>query len=148
MLETGSDAIDFELPNQDSVKVRLSDFKGKVVVLYFYPKDDTPGCTAEACSFRDSMEAITKLGAVVLGVSADSIKSHIKFKQKYGLNFNLLSDQRKEVIKAYGADGPLMTRRITYIIDKNQKIAYRFDKVNPNGHAQEVINKIKELNLL
>ncbi len=148
MLDVGADAIDFVLPNQESEPVRLSDFKGKVVVLYFYPKDDTPGCTAEACGFRDSMESITKLGAVVLGVSADSVKSHIKFKQKYGLNFNLLSDQKKEVIKAYGADGPLMTRRITYIIDKNQKIAYRFDKVNPSGHAQEVISKIKELNIL
>ncbi|MEM0097204.1 MAG: peroxiredoxin [Conexivisphaerales archaeon] len=148
MLEIGSDAPDFELKNQDSESVKLSEFKGKVVVLYFYPKDNTPGCTTEACDFRDSMDSLKKYGIVVLGVSSDSVNSHKKFHDQKRLNFNILSDQKKEVIKMYGADGPLFTRRITYIIDKNQKVAHLFDKVHPQGHSREVLEKINELHLL
>ncbi len=148
MIETGSDAPDFELKNQDSESVRLSSFKGKVVVLYFYPKDNTPGCTTEACDFRDSMDSLKKYGIVVLGVSADSVNSHKRLHDQKKLNFDLLSDQKKEVIKKYGANGPLATRRITYIIDKNQKVAYLFDKVHPQGHSREVLEKINELHLL
>ncbi len=148
MIEIGSDAPDFELKNQNAESIRLSNFKGNVVVLYFYPKDNTPGCTTEACDFRDSMNDLKKFGIVVLGVSADSVNSHKKFHDKKGLNFDLLSDQEKEVIKKYGANGPLGTRRITYIIDKNQKVAYLFDKVHPQGHSKEVLKKIGELGLV
>jgi peroxiredoxin Q/BCP len=148
MIEIGSSAPDFELKNQNAESVRLSNFKGNVVVLYFYPKDNTPGCTTEACDFRDSMNDLKKFGIVVLGVSADSVNSHKKFHDKKGLNFDLLSDQEKEVIKKYGANGPLGTRRITYIIDKNQKVAYLFDKVHPQGHSKEVLKKIEELGLV
>lgn len=148
MIEIGSNAPDFELKNQNAESVRLSNFKGNVVVLYFYPKDNTPGCTTEACDFRDSMNDLKQFGIVVLGVSADSVNSHKKFHDKKGLNFDLLSDQEKVVIKKYGANGPLGTRRITYIIDKNQKVAYLFDKVHPQGHSKEVLKKIEELGLV
>ena len=148
MLEIGSEAPDFELKNQNGENVRLSNFKGNIVVLYFYPKDNTPGCTTEACDFRDSMNDLKKYGIVVLDVSADSVDSHKKFHDGKKLNFDLLSDQKKEVIKKYGANGPLTTRRITYIIDRNQKIAYVFDKVHPQGHSKEVLKKIEELGLV
>jgi Peroxiredoxin len=94
----GDVAPDFELEDQNGAKIRLSDFKGRKVVLYFYPKDDTPGCTKEACSFRDNIQRISERNAVVLGVSADSVQSHKKFAQKYGLNFHILSDPEKKVI--------------------------------------------------
>ncbi len=148
MIEIGSEAPDFELKNQSEQSVKLSDYRGKVVVLYFYPKDNTPGCTTEACDFRDSMETLTRQGIVVLGVSSDSVNSHKKFYTQKKLNFNILSDQKKEVISKYGANGPLHTRRITYIIDKNGKVAHLFDKVNPKGHAKEVLDKVNELKLI
>lgn len=148
MIDIGLQAPDFELPKQDGGKVKLSDYRGKIVVLYFYPKDNTPGCTTEACDFRDSMNDLKKYGIVVLGVSSDSVESHKKFHEDKHLNFDILSDQKKEVIKLYGADGPLFTKRITYIIDKDQKVRFVFEKVNPNGHSREVLHKIKELNLL
>lgn len=127
--------------------VRLSDFKGQKVVLYFYPKDDTPGCTKEACSFRDGMSAIKQRGAAVLGVSVDPVKSHEKFKTKYRLNFPLLSDADKKVVQAYGVWKEksmygrtyMGTERTTFIIDEKGKIAKIFPKVSVDGHLDEVL---------
>ena len=117
-LKVGQMSIDFETVDQDSNKVRLSDLRGKTVVLYFYPKDNTPGCTAEACSFRDDSSDLEKAGVKVLGISADGVKSHKRFEQKYGLNFTLLADASKEIIERYGAKGKFGTaRRVTYLID-------------------------------
>ena len=101
MLEEGTKAPDFSLPADDGSTVSLGDFAGKTIVLYFYPKDDTPGCTNEACDFRDNLAQLTAMGAVVLGVSADSIKRHEKFRDKYDLNFRLLSDESHEMMEAY-----------------------------------------------
>jgi peroxiredoxin Q/BCP len=153
MLSVGDKAPPFTLSDGDGNNVKLSDFKGKKVVLYFYPKDLTPGCTVEACAFRDDISAIKKLGAVVFGVSADSEKTHQKFTAKHGLNFPLLADVNHEVCEKYGAwqEKSLYGRkywgiaRITYIIDENGKIAKVFGKVKPADHSQEVIAAIKTL---
>ncbi len=147
MLETGTLAPDFTLESDGSGPVSLSDFRGKKVVLYFYPKDDTPGCTTEACNFRDDHSALTSAGAVVLGVSPDSIKSHRSFKTKYELPFLLLSDPDHKVADAYGAWGPkkMMGRdyvgiiRSTYVIDETGKIMRVFPKVDVKEHSQAVL---------
>ena len=147
MLETGTLAPDFTLESDGSGPVSLSDFRGKKVVLYFYPKDDTPGCTTEACNFRDDYSALTAAGAVVLGVSPDSIKSHRSFKDKYELPFLLLSDPDHKVADAYGAWGPkkMMGRsyvgiiRSTFVIDEAGKIMRAFPKVDVKQHSQEVL---------
>ena len=153
MLSVGDKAPQFTLNDGDGEKVKLSDFKGKKVVLYFYPKDLTPGCTVEACAFRDDISAIKKLGAVVLGVSADNEKTHQKFTAKHDLNFPLLADVDHEVSGKYGAwqEKSMYGRkywgiaRITFIIDENGKIAKAYDKVKPAGHSAEVIEAIKSL---
>ena len=150
MLQEGDLAPDFELSDQDEVLHKLSDYRGKKVVLYFYPKDDTPGCTKEACSFRDSFGDFRKNGLVVLGVSKDSASSHAKFHEKYSLPFPLLSDTDANVIKAYEAWGPkkYMSKeyqgilRVTYIIDEEGKILKAYEKVKPQDHAQEILNDI------
>lgn len=150
MLQEGVLAPDFALQDQEEVFHNLSDYRGKKVVLYFYPKDDTPGCTKEACSFRDSFGDFRKNGLVVLGVSKDSISSHAKFQEKYSLPFPLLSDTDTTVIKAYEAWGPkkYMGRdyegvlRITYIIDEEGKILKAYEKVKPQDHAQEILEDI------
>lgn len=150
MLQEGVLASDFALQDQEEVLHNLSDYRGKKVVLYFYPKDDTPGCTKEACSFRDSFGDFRKNGLVVLGVSKDSISSHAKFQEKYSLPFPLLSDTDTTVIKAYEAWGPkkYMGReyegvlRITYIIDEEGKILKAYEKVKPQDHAQEILEDI------
>jgi len=147
MLETGTLAPDFTLESDGSGPVSLSGFRGKKVVLYFYPKDDTPGCTTEACNFRDDHSALTAAGAVVLGVSPDSIKSHRSFKNKYELPFLLLSDPDHKVAEAYGAWGPkkMMGRsyvgiiRSTFVIDETGKIMRAFPKVDVKQHSQEVL---------
>ena len=147
MLETGTLAPDFTLESDGSGPVSLSGFRGKKVVLYFYPKDDTPGCTTEACNFRDDHSALTAAGAVVLGVSPDSIKSHRSFKNKYELPFLLLSDPDHKVAEAYGAWGPkkMMGRsyegiiRSTYVIDETGKIMRVFPKVDVKQHSQEIL---------
>jgi len=147
MLETGTLAPDFTLESDGSGPVSLSDFRGKKVVLYFYPKDDTPGCTTEACNFRDDHSALTAAGAVVLGVSPDSIKSHRSFKNKYELPFLLLSDPDHKVADAYGAWGPkkMMGKnymgiiRSTFVIDEAGKIMRAFPKVDVKQHSQEVL---------
>jgi peroxiredoxin Q/BCP len=147
MPEAGAPAPSFTLPDQDGKPVSLKDFAGKWVVLYFYPKDDTPGCTKEACSFRDNHAALQARGAVVLGVSGDSTASHRKFADKYGLPFPLLADTDHAVARAYGAWG---TKRMygkeyeglirsTVIIDPEGNVAKTWPKVKPEGHGAEVL---------
>lgn len=143
--------IDFSLPDQNGKIHKLSDYKNKWVVLYFYPKDDTPGCTREACGFRDAIKTYQDKGIIILGVSKDSVTSHKKFADKYKLNFPLLSDEDKKVIKAYEAWGEKKfmgkvfqgTLRKTYLIDKTGKINKIYDKVNPLIHAGEILNDLK-----
>jgi peroxiredoxin Q/BCP len=148
MLKKGDKAPDFELDGSDGKKHSLNEFAGKYLVLYFYPKDNTPGCTIEANEFNKKLDGIRKLGAEVVGVSKDDLKSHDKFKEKYGLKFLLLSDTSSDMIKKYGAYGNrgifgMGTLRNTYIIDKNGKIAEIYEKVSPKGHADEVIEFLK-----
>jgi thioredoxin-dependent peroxiredoxin len=147
MLKVGDKAPAFQSKDQDGNTVKLSDFKGKQVVLYFYPKDDTPGCTVEACGFRDSHAAIRKAGAVVLGVSKDSAASHQKFIKKFSLPFPLLADEDLSVLKAYGAWGErsmygrkfMGILRQTYVIGADGKVKAVFPKVKPAGHDDEVL---------
>ncbi len=149
--QPGDKAPAFKLADENGKPVALSDFKGKKVVLYFYPKDSTPGCTTEACDFRDNLNRIAKTGAVVLGVSADSAESHRKFKEKQGLNFPLLSDPDRKAIEAYGVwqEKSLYGRkfmgivRSTFIIDGNGSIAKVFPKVKVAGHVDEVLAALK-----
>ncbi len=148
MIELNSKAPDFELDGSDGRRHTLSEFKGKYLVLYFYPKDDTPGCTVEACGFRDSISEIKKLGAEVVGVSHDGTDSHGKFRDKYSLNFLLLSDPENKMIKEYDSYGDkgifgFGTLRKTYIIDKSGKVVKTYEKVKPEGHNQEVIDFLK-----
>jgi thioredoxin-dependent peroxiredoxin len=150
--KVGQKAPDFTSVNDAGQKVKLSDLKGKKVVLYFYPKDDTPGCTAEACAFRDGIDEIKSRGAVVLGVSADSVDSHKKFKNKFDLNFSLLSDADKAMIQAYGVwkEKSMYGRkymgieRTTFIIDEQGKISHIFPKVKVAEHYEEVLDALEE----
>src|SRR2546422_11363473 len=151
-LKVGDKAPDFNVSTDAGQKVKLSDFKGKKIVLYFYPKDDTPGCTVEACAFRDGIKEIKKRGAVVLGVSADSVESHKKFKSKFDLNFPLLADTDKNIIEAYGVwkeksmygKKYMGIERTTIIIDKQGKIAHIFPKVKVEQHYDEVLQALAE----
>jgi peroxiredoxin Q/BCP len=148
MLIEGSVAPDFKLMGSDGKEHSLGEFKGKSIVLYFYPKDDTPGCTIEAKEFNTSLEDISKKDAVVIGVSNDSLESHDKFKSKYGLEFLLLSDPDSKVIKLYESYGDkgifgMGTLRRTFIIDKEGTISKVFDKVRPLGHSGEVLSCLK-----
>ena len=149
-LEVGDKAPDFSAPVTDGTIVSLKDYKGKKLVLYFYPKDDTSGCTKESCSFRDNLARVRKKGAEILGVSADSVKSHQKFTEKFDLSFPLLSDESKDVVKAYGVwqEKSMYGRkymgivRTTFIIDERGKIARIFEKVNVEGHTDEVLDAL------
>jgi peroxiredoxin Q/BCP len=137
-VKVGDKAPDFEGATSDGNALALKDFlRRKNVVLYFYPKDDTPGCTREACSFRDNMEVIRAMGAEVVGVSLDSAESHKKFSAKYRLPFPLVSDRKKRIAKAYGVlkDSATSTDRVTFIIDKNGRIAEIFPKVDVTQHT-------------
>ena len=153
MLKPGSKAPTFSLPSDSGERVSLADLKGKPVVLYFYPKDDTTGCTVEACEFRDSWGAVKRSGAVVLGVSPDPVGSHQKFKQKYSLPFPLLADEDHAVAEAYGAwgDKSMYGRkykgilRTTYLIDPEGRIAEVFQKVKPKGHARQVLDAVGKI---
>lgn len=153
MIEVGKKAPAFTLPDQDGKKVSLRELEGSWVVLYFYPKDDTPGCTVEACEFTDGVKAFEKLGAVVLGVSADSPESHRKFAEKHGLRIRLLSDADKKTMRAYGAFGEktLYGRkfegiiRSTVLIDPSGKVAHHWKTVKAKGHAEKVREKLAEL---
>jgi peroxiredoxin Q/BCP len=150
-LETGGKAPEFSLPADDGTTVTLASLRGKNVVLYFYPKDDTSGCTKEACEFRDTWKEVEESGAVVLGVSPDSISSHQKFKQKYRLPFPLLADTDHRVAAAYGAWGEKSMYgrkyqgilRTTFLIDPEGRIARVFEKVRPAGHAAEVLATLR-----
>ncbi len=146
MLVAGMQAPDFEAETQKG-KIRLSRFRGKTVVLYFYPKDDTPGCTKEACSFRDNLPLLEKSGAVVIGVSKDSVDSHKEFAEKYKLNFHLVADPDGEICKTYGADKGFgaSAKRMTFIINKQGKIAHVFPNVNPEHHSKEVLEFLKKM---
>ncbi len=150
MLEVGSMAPDFELPDQNGNKHRLSDYRGKKVILYFYPKDNTSGCTKQACGFADRYPQITEKGAVVLGVSRDSVLSHKKFEQNYTLPFTLLSDPELEVIKAYGiwqekknyGRVTMGVVRSTYLIDENGVIVKALSAVKAADNPQQMLNLI------
>ncbi|TFG08539.1 peroxiredoxin [Candidatus Heimdallarchaeota archaeon] len=151
MLEVGSKAPHFCLLDENRAEVCLDQFKGKWVVLYFYPKDQTPGCTREACDFTLIHNSFDSLNAVVIGVSADSPESHTKFKQKQSLTITLLSDEKLDIIEKYQAKntsllGKMMpVKRITYIIDPDGQIAHYWEKVNVIGHSSEVKNTLVEL---
>lgn len=148
VLREGDWAPDFELPDSIGKKVRLSQFRGKrIVVLYFYPKDDTPGCTREACSFRDSFALYNIAGAEILGVSIDGVDSHQRFASKYSLPFTLVSDHEKTISKTYGVLRPTGTSddRVTFIIDKEGRIAKIFPHVRVDGHSTEVLEAIKSI---
>jgi peroxiredoxin Q/BCP len=152
-LEVGDKAPAFKLKNQDGELISLSDLKEKPVVLYFYPKDDTPGCTKEACNFRDEFPKFGKMKAEIIGISADSVESHKKFAEKYKLPFNLLSDEKKEVIEKYGVwqqksmygKKYMGIVRTTFIIDASGKIRKIFPKVKVDEHNKEVMEALKEL---
>jgi peroxiredoxin Q/BCP len=146
MIQKGDAAPDFELPADDGGRVRLGDLKGRRVILYFYPKDNTSGCTTQACELRDALPRIDEKGAVVLGVSPDPVSSHQKFRDKYSLNFPLLSDQDHQVSEAYGVwkEKSMYGRkywgieRSTFIIDENGVVVDIWRKVKPKGHADRV----------
>lgn len=150
MLEVGSMAPDFELPDQNGNKHRLSDYRGKKVILYFYPKDNTSGCTKQACGFADRYPQITEKGAVVLGVSRDSVLSHKKFEQNYTLPFTLLSDPELEVIKAYGiwqekknyGRVTMGVVRSTYLIDENGVIVKALSAVKAADNPRQMLDLI------
>jgi peroxiredoxin Q/BCP len=152
-IEPGSKAPDFNLPADDGGKVKLSALRGQNVVLYFYPRDMTPGCTREACAFRDARPALKKLVAAVFGVSTDDVASHEKFRDKYELNFPLLADVDHKVAEKYGAwreknmygKKSMGIQRSTFLIDAEGKVARVWKKVNVDGHDEEVIAALKEL---
>ena len=151
MLKINQKAPEFNLSDQSGEMHNLKMYKGKKVLLYFYPKDDTPGCTTEACSFRDNLKDLSSLGLVVLGVSKDSVASHAKFAKKYDLNFPILSDETGEVIEAYGAWGKkkFMGReymgilRMSFLIDQDGKIEKIYEEVKPKEHVGEVKGDIE-----
>lgn len=152
-LSAGTAAPDFSLPDQEGVVHTLSQYKGKWVLVYFYPKDDTPGCTKEACAIRDADPDLSSLGAVVLGISADSVASHKKFARKYNLSFPLLADEGKEAIDAYGVWGrkQFMGReydgilRTSFLVGPDGSIRKVYENVKPEVHAAEVLADLKAL---
>jgi peroxiredoxin Q/BCP len=147
--KVGDKAPDFDAETYGGEKIRLNDFLGKkIVALYFYPKDHTPGCTKEACSMRDGRKELEELGIEVLGVSTDSVKSHEGFRDKFSLNFPLLSDKSKNIVKAYGVESDHgSSRRVTFLIDKSGIVRHVWQKVDTARHSDEVIEKVKELGL-
>ncbi len=150
MKQTPYPAPDFSLTDEEGKAHSLADYKGKWLVLYFYPKDDTPGCTTEACSLRDARDDIAALGAEIVGISSDNPSSHEKFKAKYTLNFTLLSDPEKVVINTYGAWGKKMfgkegILRKTFIIDPRGAVRKVYGRVTPLGHGEQVVEELKRL---
>jgi peroxiredoxin Q/BCP len=152
-IEPGEKAPAFTLTADDGQKARLADLAGAPVVLYFYPKDDTPGCTKEACAFRDLKGELQKLGAKVFGVSTDDVDSHVQFRDKYGLNFPLLADPDHAVAEKYGAwrekkmygNKSMGVQRSTYLIDREGKVARVWKRVQVDGHDQQVLEALREL---
>jgi thioredoxin-dependent peroxiredoxin len=141
-LSVGTMAPSFTTVDDEGKTVSLSDFKGKIVVLYFYPKDDTPGCTKQAQSFRDNYDSYQNKDMVVLGVSMDDQASHKLFKEKYGLPFQLLVDSDGAITKAYEVDGGGYSKRVTYIIDGEGKISHVDEKVKTDSHAQDILSSV------
>ena len=149
-LNTGDTAPDFQAKNQDGKNISLKEFQGKKVILYFYPKDDTPGCTAEACNLRDNYSDLIKHGFEVIGISPDSEQSHTKFKSKYSLPFNLVADPKKTILKAYGAWGKKKmygkeyegVLRTTYVISEEGKIEKVITKVDTKNHSQQILEEL------
>lgn len=143
----------FSLPDQEGKMHALKEYRGAWVILYFYPKDDTPGCTVEACSFRDNFAVLKKMGAVVLGVSTDPVKKHAKFVEKYSLPFTLLADEEKQVVELYGVWGKkkfmgreyMGTNRVSFLIDPIGKLVKIYDPVKPALHVAEVVADIRAL---
>jgi len=148
-IQVGDHAPDFSLPNQNGETITLSSFRGnKTVVMYFYPKDDTPGCTVESCTFRDSYEDFKEAGAEVIGISSDSPESHQKFAQKHNLPFTLVSDTNSGVRQAYGVPSTLglLPGRVTYVIDQEGIIRHIFNaQFNPKAHVEEAMKVLKTL---
>lgn len=152
MPEVGQPAPDFEGRTQDGDTVRLSDYRGRKLALYFYPKDDTPGCTKQACSLRDDYSKLLDHGIAVVGVSADDVDSHARFAEKYELPFPLVADPEHRVLKAYGVRGErnlygrtfMGTKRTTFLIDEEGTIHHIFKRPNTGAHAQEILEKFKE----
>lgn len=152
-LQVGDNAPEFSLKDQNGRIHSLLDYKSKWVLLYFYPKDDTPGCTTEACLFRDNLPKFPKTDFIVLGISTDSIQSHKKFVEKYGLTFALLADEEKQVVQLYNVWQPkkflgkeyLGTIRTSFLINPQGNIAKIYEKVKPEIHAQEVLKDLEEL---
>lgn len=150
MIQAGERAPDFMLRDQNGREHTLSEYRGKWVLLYFYPKDDTPGCTIEACNLRDSWEEFEKHQAVILGVSVDPVPSHRRFAGKYSLPFTILSDEAKQVVEAYGVWGPKKfmgrefagTLRTSFLIDPQGAVVKVYEKVKPAGHAREVLEDL------
>ncbi len=150
-MKQGDTAPEFTLKDQEGTEHRLDQYRGRWVLLYFYPKDDTPGCTKEACTIRDSWAVFTSLNIKVLGVSTDSVKSHAKFVKKYTLPFTLLADEDKQVVEAYGVWGLkkfmgreyMGTMRSSFLIDPEGKVAKVYEKVKPADHAAEIIEEVK-----
>lgn len=150
-LKVGDRAPGFSGKTQDGKEIKLDDFNGKKLLLYFYPKDDTSGCTAEACNLNDNYQKWLDMGFEVVGVSPDSIESHMKFKNKYGLNFNLIADINKEILQAYDVWGEksmygkkyMGVLRTTFIIDKNGIIQNIFEKVETKDHSNQIIKDLK-----
>jgi peroxiredoxin Q/BCP len=150
VVEEGRPAPDFALTSDEGATVRLSELRGKPVVVYFYPKDDTPGCTAQACGIRDNYDGFGERGAVVLGISPDDESSHVKFKQKYGLPFTLLADPDHKVADAYGVWGErsmygkkyMGIERSTFVIDPEGNVSKVMRRVKPDTHAQQVLDAL------
>jgi thioredoxin-dependent peroxiredoxin len=150
VVQEGKPAPDFSLTSDEGTTVRLSELRGKPVVVYFYPKDDTPGCTAQACGIRDNYDAFGERGAVVLGISPDDESSHVKFKQKYGLPFTLLADPDHKVADAYGVWGErsmygkkyMGIERSTFVIDPEGNVSKVMRRVKPDTHAQQVLDAL------
>lgn len=153
MLKVGEKAPEFSLPDQDGKSHSLADYRGQWVLLYFYPKDDTPGCTKQACAIRDSLSSFKQLSAVVFGISVDSVASHRKFADKYELPFTLLADENKEVVTMYGVWGKKKmmgkefdgTIRTSFLINPDGIIEKVYEKVDPEGHADMVLADLQKL---
>ncbi|NHQ60597.1 thioredoxin-dependent thiol peroxidase [Chlorobium sp. BLA1] len=152
ILEEGTSAPAISALDQDGKPVTLEEYRGRKVILYFYPKDDTPGCTKEACAFRDNFPNFKALGVEVLGVSVDNEKKHKKFEEKYQLPFRLVADPEKSIVEAYGVWGQkkfmgreyMGTSRVTYLINEEGKIEKVWPKVNPSEHAEELLNYLQK----
>jgi thioredoxin-dependent peroxiredoxin len=148
MLAIGKKAPSFSAPNQNGDIVALKDFKDQKVVIYFYPKDDTPGCTAQACNLRDNISALKKLDIAIIGISVDDVKKHKKFEEKYELPFTLISDSEKLIVEQYEVWGEkkfmgktyMGTSRVTFLIDEKGKIAHIIEKVDTKNHTQQILD--------